>query len=66
MRFTNNRRFELNANLNKLNPVTFYGRGDDENPPVGYTDYPFLESSQQRRFSYGGASQTRTTSMNIN
>lgn len=38
------KRFELDAELNEPNPKTFYGRGDDENAPVGYTDYPFLRS----------------------
>lgn len=35
-------RFKLDAELNEPNPKTFYGRGDDENAEVGYTDYPFL------------------------
>lgn len=35
------RRFELNAPLNKYNRETFY----TPDPVVGYTDYPFLESS---------------------
>lgn len=37
-------RFKINAELNEPNPQTFYGRGDDENAEVGYTDYPFLEN----------------------
>ena len=36
------KRFEVDAKLNEPNPKTFYGRGDDENAKVGYTDYPFL------------------------
>ena len=36
------KRFEVDAQLNQPNPKTFYGRGDDENAEVGYTDYPFL------------------------
>lgn len=35
------KRFELNAPLNKYNRFTFY----TPEPIVGYTDYPFLESS---------------------
>ena len=35
-------RFKADAQLNEPNPKTFYGRGDDENAEVGYTDYPFL------------------------
>lgn len=34
------RRFELNAPLNKYNRETFY----IQDPVVGYTDYPFLDS----------------------
>ncbi len=34
-------RFKVDAELNKPNPKTFYGQGDDENAAVGYTDYPF-------------------------
>ena len=40
------RRFKVDAKLNEPNPETFYGNGDDENAEVGYTDYPFLESSK--------------------
>lgn len=39
-------RFKTDAELNESNPKTFYGLGDDENAPVGYTDYPFLESKK--------------------
>ena len=39
-------RFKANAELNQPNPKTFYGRGDDENAEVGYTDYPFLKSEE--------------------
>ncbi|THU49337.1 hypothetical protein C4D60_Mb06t08510 [Musa balbisiana] len=35
------KRFELDAQLNKYDRLTFYTR----DPVVGYTDYPFLESS---------------------
>ncbi|RWR92675.1 12-oxophytodienoic acid reductase 1 [Cinnamomum micranthum f. kanehirae] len=35
------KRFELNAPLNKYNRETFYA----PDPVVGYTDYPFLEST---------------------
>ncbi|XP_059277974.1 12-oxophytodienoate reductase 1-like [Lycium ferocissimum] len=35
------RRFELNAPLNKYNRETFY----TSDPVVGYTDYPFLETT---------------------
>lgn len=35
-------RFKVDAELNEPNPKSFYGRGDDENAEVGYTDYPFL------------------------
>ncbi|KAK1280968.1 putative 12-oxophytodienoate reductase 11 [Acorus gramineus] len=35
------RRFELNAPLNKYNRSTFYL----SDPVIGYTDYPFLDSS---------------------
>lgn len=35
-------RFKIDAQLNEPNPKAFYGRGDDENAAVGYTDYPFL------------------------
>ncbi|KAJ3683193.1 hypothetical protein LUZ60_013420 [Juncus effusus] len=35
------KRFEINAPLNKYNRLTFY----ISDPVVGYTDYPFLESS---------------------
>ncbi|OAY23954.1 putative 12-oxophytodienoate reductase 11 [Manihot esculenta] len=35
------RRFELNAPLNKYNRDTFY----TSDPVIGYTDYPFLEST---------------------
>ncbi|GKV35191.1 hypothetical protein SLEP1_g43493 [Rubroshorea leprosula] len=35
------RRFELNAPLNKYHRETFY----TSDPIVGYTDYPFLEST---------------------
>lgn len=35
------RRFELNAPLNKYNRETFY----TSDPVIGYTDYPFLEST---------------------
>ncbi len=34
-------RFKQNAELNKPNPKTFYGRGN-QNAEIGYTDYPFL------------------------
>ena len=37
------RRFELNAPLNKYDRSTFY----TDNPVIGYTNYPFLESSSQ-------------------
>lgn len=33
------RRYELGADLNEANPMTFYGDG-----PEGYTDYPFLDT----------------------
>ncbi|MEQ8468535.1 MAG: hypothetical protein RIC07_33800 [Coleofasciculus sp. E1-EBD-02] len=36
------KRFKLNAPLNDYDRSTFY-RGDEH----GYTDYPFLEESQQ-------------------
>ena len=36
------KRFKLNASLNDYDRSTFY-RGDEH----GYTDYPFLEESQQ-------------------
>ena len=36
------KRFKLNAKINQPNPKTFYGRGDDDNALLGYTDYPFL------------------------
>ncbi|KAI4324223.1 hypothetical protein L6164_023777 [Bauhinia variegata] len=36
-------RFKLNAPLNKYNGATFYRSNPD--PVVGYTDYPFLETS---------------------
>ena len=39
-------RFKTDAELNEPNPKTFYGRGDDENAEVGYTDYPFLKSEK--------------------
>lgn len=35
-------RFKQDAELNEPNPKTFYGMGDTEDAPVGYTDYPFL------------------------
>ncbi|XAR57547.1 12-oxophytodienoate reductase [Bertholletia excelsa] len=35
------RRFELNAPLNQYNRKTFY----IEDPVIGYTDYPFLETN---------------------
>uniref|UniRef100_A0A7N0R875 NADH:flavin oxidoreductase/NADH oxidase N-terminal domain-containing protein n=1 Tax=Kalanchoe fedtschenkoi TaxID=63787 RepID=A0A7N0R875_KALFE len=35
------RRFELNAELNKYDRSTFY----TQDPVVGYTDYPFMDSS---------------------
>ena len=35
------KRYELNAPLNKYNRETFY----TPDPVVGYTDYPFLETS---------------------
>ena len=35
------KRFELNAPLNKYNRDTFY----TSDPVLGYTDYPFLDSS---------------------
>ncbi|KAJ0795510.1 putative 12-oxophytodienoate reductase [Helianthus annuus] len=35
------KRFELNAPLNKYDRSTFYTR----DPVVGYTDYPFLETT---------------------
>ncbi|XP_020106949.1 putative 12-oxophytodienoate reductase 5 [Ananas comosus] len=35
------KRFELSARLNKYDRITFY----TSDPVVGYTDYPFLESS---------------------
>ncbi|KAG8633594.1 hypothetical protein MANES_18G120501v8 [Manihot esculenta] len=35
------KRFELNAPLNKYNRKTFY----IDDPVIGYTDYPFLEST---------------------
>ncbi|KAG5542751.1 hypothetical protein RHGRI_015760 [Rhododendron griersonianum] len=37
------KRFELNAPLNKYNRSTFY----TPDPVIGYTDYPFLESTYQ-------------------
>ncbi|PSS31182.1 12-oxophytodienoate reductase 2, N-terminally processed like [Actinidia chinensis var. chinensis] len=37
------RRFELDAPLNKYDRSTFY----TDDPVIGYTDYPFLESSSQ-------------------
>lgn len=36
------KRFELDAPLNKYSRETFY----IPNPVIGYTDYPFLETSQ--------------------
>ena len=33
-------RFKQNAPIEQPNPKTFYGRGDTENAPIGYTDYP--------------------------
>lgn len=36
------KRFAVDAPLNPPNPITFYGRGD-ENLDEGYTDYPSLE-----------------------
>ena len=39
-------RFKADAELNEPNPKTFYGRGDDENAKVGYTDYPFIKSKK--------------------
>jgi N-ethylmaleimide reductase len=36
------KRFEVDTELNEPNPKTFYGRGNDENAGVGYTDYSFL------------------------
>ncbi|CAM0908114.1 unnamed protein product [Alopecurus aequalis] len=39
------RRFELGAPLNDCDAATFYGAGAATDPAVGYTDYPFFESS---------------------
>ena len=38
------KRFAVDAELNQPNPKTFYGRGDRD-ATVGYTDYPFLETT---------------------
>eukprot|EP00249_Psilotum_nudum_P018912 c27017_g1_i1 orf=196-1389(+) len=38
------RRYELNAPLNKYDPATF----STADPVVGYTDYPFLEETQDQ------------------
>lgn len=35
-------RFAVDAELNEPNPKTFYGRGNNQDAKVGYTDYPFL------------------------
>jgi 2,4-dienoyl-CoA reductase-like NADH-dependent reductase (Old Yellow Enzyme family) len=39
------RRLQLNAALNPYDTATFYGYGLPD-PKVGYTDYPYLESSE--------------------
>ncbi|MEM9510482.1 MAG: alkene reductase [Cyanobacteria bacterium P01_E01_bin.35] len=35
-------RFKQDAPIEQPNPKTFYGRGDKEDAPIGYTDYPTL------------------------
>lgn len=36
------KRFGIDAELNKSNPSTFYGRGNTEDAKIGYIDYPVL------------------------